>query len=217
MNNVQYKRNLIHIHPAETPLFVTFRLHNSIPGIVFQKFTSMFETNKYLIETELMSDKEKKKLLYDEQKKHFKRLDNYLHDESPAEKWLLIPEIGKLVHDKIVSYHEERYNLICSCVMPNHGHMLFEHFLFQTDNGKGKDYPVSQTMKYIKGATAREANLLIKKQGTFWQKESYDHYVRNDQELDNIIHYILNNPVKAGLIEDWTKWPRTFLAGWTTL
>jgi putative transposase len=92
--------------------------------------------------------------------------------------------------------------------------VLFQHYLFSSN--KGKEYPVSQTMKYIKGATAREANLLLKKQGTFWQKESYDHYVRNDRELDNIINYILNNPVKAGLIEDWTQWPWTFLAGCST-
>jgi len=38
--------------------------------------------------------------------------------------------------------------------------------------------------------------------------ESYDHIVRNEEELRKTARYILNNPVKAGLCEcpeDW-KW-----------
>jgi len=33
----------------------------------------------------------------------------------------------------------------------------------------------------------------------FWQKESYDHWVRNQAEFLRIKAYIENNPVKAGL------------------
>jgi putative transposase len=119
--------------------------------------------------------------------------------------------LAQLVHDKIVSFHEKRYNLICSSVMPNHVHILFEHYLLEPSKtnlkGKDKNYPVGETMRYIKGATAKEANSILGKTGSFWQKESYDHYIRNDREMDNVINYIIRNPVKAGLIDDWTKWP----------
>ena len=47
--------------------------------------------------------------------------------------------------------------------------------------------------------------------GSFWQAESYDHVVRNG-ELERIISYVLENPVKAGLVEDWEQWPYTYLA-----
>jgi putative transposase len=33
----------------------------------------------------------------------------------------------------------------------------------------------------------------------FWRRESYDHWVRNDDEWRRIAAYIENNPVKAGL------------------
>jgi len=36
----------------------------------------------------------------------------------------------------------------------------------------------------------------------FWQKESYDHWVRNPSELEKIRTYIENNPVKAGLVRN---------------
>ncbi len=216
MDNIHYKRNLIHIHPLETPLFITFRLHNSIPGFVYQEFVNNHKANSHLIEKSEMEYFQKKELLYREQKKHFKNIDDYLHAESEAEKWLAIPEIGQLVHDKILSFDQARYNLICSSVMPNHVHMLFEHYNLPdslgNEKGKDKDYPVAQTMRYIKGNTAKEANAIIGRTGPFWQKESYDHYIRNDQELKNVINYIINNPVKAGLVDDWSKWPWTYFA-----
>ncbi len=47
----------------------------------------------------------------------------------------------------------------------------------------------------------------------FWQHESYDHVVRNEREYERILAYIVNNPVKAGLVSDWQEWPYTFVVG----
>ena len=63
-------------------------------------------------------------------------------------------------------------------------------------------------MQSIKRYSSRESNLIINRQGRFWHEENYDHIVRNQEELDKIINYIMQNPVKAGLVknaEDW-KW-----------
>ena len=40
-----------------------------------------------------------------------------------------------------------------------------------------------------------------------WQKDYYDHITRNDEDIRNQIKYILNNPVRAGLIENWEEYP----------
>ena len=34
----------------------------------------------------------------------------------------------------------------------------------------------------------------------FWQRESYDHWVRSQEEWPRIAAYIENNPVKAGVV-----------------
>jgi hypothetical protein len=64
-------------------------------------------------------------------------------------------------------------------------------------------------MRWIKGSTARSANLIPRRTGKpFWQYESYDHCVRNADELARVIRYIERNPVFAGLAaasEDW-RW-----------
>src|SRR5713226_1680660 len=60
----------------------------------------------------------------------------------------------------------------------------------------------SRLLQSLKGATAREANRMLGRTGeTFWQAESYDHWVRDAKERERIVAYIENNPVKAGLVK----------------
>jgi hypothetical protein len=59
----------------------------------------------------------------------------------------------------------------------------------------------SHLLKSLKGATARESNRLLNRTGEqFWQRESYDHSVRDQREWDRIARYIERNPMKAGLV-----------------
>ena len=51
-----------------------------------------------------------------------------------------------------------------------------------------------QTTKlYIDGAKNGDYDLFDKK---VWQKSYYDHVIRNEQELQKIKEYIINNPAK---------------------
>ncbi len=38
--------------------------------------------------------------------------------------------------------------------------------------------------------------------GSFWQKGFYDHFIRTDEQLTAAIRYILENPIRAGLVHD---------------
>lgn len=64
-------------------------------------------------------------------------------------------------------------------------------------------YRILQSLKRF---TGKEANKLLNRQGAFWQKESYDNLIHNREELTNKIEYVLNNPVKAGLVDNWEDW-----------
>ena len=43
--------------------------------------------------------------------------------------------------------------------------------------------------------------------GEFWQREYLDRYVRNAEHYANVLAYIEENPVKAGLAKIKTDWP----------
>ena len=77
--------------------------------------------------------------------------------------------------------------------------------------GKTSKYPIADSMRLLKGSTARMCNLELNRSGAFWAHESYDHFIRNEKELANVIAYILNNPVKAGLVDEWTDWKFSFV------
>ena len=67
-------------------------------------------------------------------------------------------------------------------------------------------YRVTKILQELKKFTAGRCNKVINRTGPFWQHESYDHVVRDADELKRIVMYVLNNPVKAGLSdtpEDW--------------
>lgn len=62
-------------------------------------------------------------------------------------------------------------------------------------------------MHSLKSYTAKAANTLLGLHGSFWQSESYDHWVRDEEELERIVLYINHNPVKAGLADRPHLWP----------
>ena len=75
-----------------------------------------------------------------------------------------------------------------------------------------KQANVDDIMKIIKGYSAREANKILNRKGNFWQSESYDHIVRDEDELNRIVKYVIMNPVIAKLVDKWQDWEHTYLA-----
>ena len=55
-------------------------------------------------------------------------------------------------------------------------------------------------MDAVKGASAHKINRALKRKGRVWQTESFDHVLRSSESLDAKIAYILNNPVRDGLV-----------------
>jgi len=81
--------------------------------------------------------------------------------------------------------------------MANHVHVLLE-----------PHSPLAQITQQMKGASAREANLILGRTGSrFWQDESFDHWIRNPEEWKRIRSYIERNPVVAGLVDKPEEWP----------
>jgi putative transposase len=93
--------------------------------------------------------------------------------------------------------HLGQYRLGPFVIMANHVHALLL-----------PSVAPSLLLKSLKGVTAREANRLLNRTGEqFWQRESYDHWVRNGAEWSRIASYIERNPVKAGLVEKVEDYP----------
>lgn len=204
-----YMRKLPHWIPEGAMFFITFRLANSLPMQVIQELKEQHEREQKEIRAKFNGSSQYAEL-YKLDKKHFGRFDSWLDrcvEGSP--RWLADEKVAQIVADEIHRLDGERYSLVAYCLMSNHGHLVIdtaEHNLKPAQTGVTAKYPLTDTMKLLKGRTARFCNQVLGRNGSFWSAESYDHVVRNQKEFENIVWYTLNNPVKAGLVETWEDW-----------
>jgi len=139
----------------------------------------------------------------------FARFDQLI-DDQPAVRFLASPVTATCVRDALFHFAGVRYHLLAYVVMPSHFHWLF-HPLPEweaTREGTAARRTARETIMHsIKSYTGNRCNRLLERTGLFWQDESYDHVVRDDDELLRIIEYIEHNPVKAGLVSRAADWP----------
>ena len=130
-------------------------------------------------------------------------MDKYL-DSGHGRCWLAQPEVADLIVNAMQFHAAQRFDLHAWVIMPNHVHAVLR---------PRPDWTLSQILKSWKGFTAREANRRLQRVGTtFWQVESYDHLIRDEEDRHRCCHYTEMNPVNAGFCqrpEDW-KWSSAF-------
>jgi type I restriction enzyme R subunit/putative DNA methylase len=121
----------------------------------------------------------------------FARVDAYLDTRRSGPMFLAQEAIAEIMIDSLVrGVKLGHYELGPFAIMANHVHALFLPAICPT-----------QFLKSLKGSTAREANRILNRTGQpFWQRESYDHWVRNSDEWNRIARYIERNPLKADLV-----------------
>jgi REP element-mobilizing transposase RayT len=202
----QYRRNLPHYQPAGFTIFVTIRLTGTLPRHVFEKLRS--ETRIVQKELDTIPDTDiRLRQKYQEKKRLFGKLNTILDKAKFGPSWLKNPNVATVVYESICFRDGRFYTLDAFTVMPNHVHILFRPL----ETSDGDPHSLSSIMMSLKRHTARECNKLLGRTGQFWQHESFDHVVRDLAERERIVKYILDNPVKAGLVEDWREWPWSFL------
>ena len=187
------RRNLPHIYIPNSTYFITFRLKGSIPQTQLKKLIAW---KKSLKQANSNAEKYKQDLIL------FGKYDKLLHNNR-KNNYLINPIIAKIVASQMHKYDNKEYTLICYSIMPNHVHVVFSLL----ENSK----TIDKIMQTIKRVSAYQANKILGKGGSFWQSESYDHIVRDDNELQRIVNYTLYNPVKAKLADDWKEWKFNYL------
>lgn len=178
--------------------FVTFRLVDSLPGARRGEW-------EHLLAIEDLREKRTK-------------LEEYL-DRGVGECWLRQPCIATLCEEALRYFHNERYELLAWCVMPNHVHVLVH--VWET--------PLWKIIQNWKVHIARETRKLLRQERraparlepyhnsdepsgcsalqSFWQREYWDTFMRNENQEKTAITYIESNPVKAKCCRAATEWP----------
>ena len=199
----RYRRRLPHLQPQGGTFFITYRLHGSIPVKLIWKWKMELEKKKAQIEHQAFNEAVLRKKRGEAYWHYFfERYDQYLDSNPNGPYWLSKPEIAKVVADSLSYCGEHFFYLWAYCIMSNHVHALLSL--------REGSPPLYDALGRHKSFTGNEANKLLGRQGDFWQHESYDHLVRDNESFLRILNYILQNPVKAKLVGQWQDWPWTF-------
>lgn len=183
---------------------MTFRLAGSIPIEVILRLHENYNLlQKGILEQKDLTQKERRELIYTEQKRLFSATDAFLDTNPNGPYWLQEKAVAEIVAEAIQYRDGKQYDLHTYTIMPNHVHMMMT--LLQ-------NAPVLfKVMQHLKKNSAIKSNKLLGRSGLpFWEEESYDHIVRDEAEFYRILNYILRNPVKAGFVQEWQEWSHTF-------
>ena len=200
----QYHRDLPHIQPVDAVFFITARLHGSLPMVVLEQLREEQERERKRAINEQTQNLALAKI--NQQKREFARFDVCLDIPANGPYWLADSAVAQVMMEALRFRHNIGYDLIAFCLMSNHYHLVVD---LRRLGAESK--PLHRIMQSLHGQVARKANALLGRAGTFWHDESYDHVVRDDVELRRIIEYTLQNPVKAGLVDEWQKWPYSYV------
>jgi REP element-mobilizing transposase RayT len=82
--------------------------------------------------------------------------------------------------------------------MPDHLHLLC--------GTNDKEISVLDFVNQYKGKSTR-VGWRYNIKGPLWQRKSYDHILRREENIQEVATYIVNNPVRSGLVEKWDQYP----------
>ena len=175
-----HTRRLPHWEAGETAQAITFRLHDSLPRAALDH-----------LEQELAGQPAAGRSI-----ERRRRIEALL-DQGGGARHLADPAVARIVEDALKHFDGARYHLHAWCVMPTHVHVLITPL-----HGES----LSAILHAWKSFTAKQANAVLGREGTFWQEEYFDRVIRNEAHFAAELAYIHDNPVKAGLCAAAQEW-----------
>jgi REP element-mobilizing transposase RayT len=194
---LHFRGKLPHLKREGVVYFVTFRLADSLPA---HEVARLKHERKAMTEQARAA---KSPLTWHEEQQllawYCDKVEALL-DAGQGACWLSKPEIAGLVAGALRHFDGQRYELYSWVVMPNHVHVIVWPM---------PGHNLSDVLHSWKSFTSSKANQMLNRvQKGFWQTESFDHWIRDDEERARLVAYVENNPVKARFCKtpgDW-KW-----------
>lgn len=189
---IRDRGRLPHWERDNATYFITFRVGDSLPKTVLDRIQSERESILRLAGQQSRD-------LTTSETVHLKRLktvriEEYL-DSGAGSCPFRHPLVASVMAETLVLFDEERCRLFAWCIMPNHVHAVV------------RVYPTGRLSGILhswKSFTAKAANRILGKSGEFWQREYFDHLLRDEAEFHRAVNYVMENPEKANL-HNW-RW-----------
>jgi REP element-mobilizing transposase RayT len=200
-DTVRFARgNLPHWLVADHAYFVTIRLAGTVPRPILMEMQAERDALVKACATE--------DALTELSRRQFLRMENCLNAVDNTRDWLVRPGVPDLILSNLGWLEKERgWHVYAVTVLSNHVHILLR-------NQEGRSGHLLDDIGFYKSYVAAQSNRMLGRKGTFWAREGFDHWCRNEDKVKSVARYICANPVKAGLVKVWTDWPWTRCVEW---
>ncbi len=100
---------------------------------------------------------------------------------------------------------KKKFTILAYCLMPDHVHLLIE--------GSSETSDFRHLMKSAKQSSSQRFAASFKR--PLWQEGFYDRVLREDDDPKNVARYVIENPVRAGLVCSALDYPLSGSDIWT--
>jgi len=190
---VFWRGRLPHIFISGFPHFFTLRVKGSIPRKEIPRLAQIAESLREL--------SPQSREFENMQRKQFAIVEKALHHGEGFAPFSC-PSALEIMNIRLRKLSEEMMPLAGWVIMPNHLH--WASFPLR----EGSIQSLKKRLSLWKGSVAREVNKALGRKGAFWQREWYDHCIRDPSKLPAVLKYIENNPSNAGISSFVDKVPR---------
>jgi REP element-mobilizing transposase RayT len=151
---------------------------------------------------------------------HRRKLPHLQRDNKPHfitfvshHRWMLPEQARDIVLKCCLHDHGLCYYLHAAVIMPDHVHLILVPLVNLAEK---RVYWLPEILDAIKGASAHFINHALNRHGRVWQDEYFDHVLRSSESLDQKIEYVLNNPLRRGLVRYREEYQWTWIANVVT-
>ncbi|WP_320167735.1 transposase [Mangrovibacterium marinum] len=211
-----YRNDLPHFQQPGQAYFVTWCLLESVPPKACARYTKRLQeldNQLQMLKQQRASSYVINKILADyrsTRKKYVAAYNRLLDLGTHPTINLVSAENLPIMRQTLSFWNDKRIENIAFCVMPNHVHWVLR--TLPVDEA-GKPVYLQDLMHSVKKFMATQINQLAGRRGSIWQPENFDTTIRDDVHLYRSVMYTLNNPVKAGWVDDWRQWPGSWACG----
>ncbi len=187
-----YRQRLPHWLVADGVYFVTISAYGAIPREVAEEIRKESKCLLHYRGNDLL-----------ERKREILRKKEMWLDRTDAANVLATPPVAQMIQEAIAHRAaREVWRVYAYVIMPSHLHLLVEPLAGE----------LPDVLKDFKRWTGHQGiRLTLAPDKRFWADEWFDHWSRSPEYGEKIVEYIQQNPVKAGLVKDYTEWP---YGGW---
>ena len=176
---IEHRDNLPHVRQDNVVYFVTFRLADSLP---VERVAELKEERERWLQVNPPPHAP-------EQEREYRqiwtvRIENLL-DAGYGECVLRDSECRQMLEASLRYDDGTAYRLGPFVIMPNHVHVLV-HILL--------GYKLSDSIKAWKSVSARRIGKRLRRPGSYWMSEYFDHAVRREESLEKFSRYVHENP-----------------------